>query len=308
MPEMDGFQLCQRVKEDPSTSAIPIMMVSAVRKEEAARFEGFVAGAEDYLEIPFRSEELLIKVARLIERHRAERALLKSEEEYRLLFKANPCSMYVCDRETLRFLAVNDAALNHYGYSREEFLSMTARDIRREEDVAAFLDHMNRKSAGKEDTAISIHRRKDGTLIDVEIICHEISFGNRLAYLILANDVTEKKKSEIALRESEHRYREIFDNANDIIYTHDLNGNFTSLNHTGEKLTGYSKSEVIGMNFSQVTVPEQLNVAFEMLARKLNDHEAATVYELDILSKQGKRLTLELSSRLIFRNGQPFGV
>jgi PAS domain S-box-containing protein len=308
MPEMDGFQLCQRLKEDPNTSAIPIMMVSAVRKEDAARLEGFAAGADDYLEIPFRSEELLIKVARLIERQRAQRALLKSEEEYRLLFKANPGSMYVCDRETLRFLAVNDAALSHYGYSREEFLSMTAIDIRRQEDVPAFLDHMNRKSAGQESTATSIHQRKDGTLIDVEIIRHEINFGNRPAYLILANDVTEKKKSEMALRESEHRFREIFDNANDIIYTHDLNGNFTSLNHTGEKLTGYSKSEVSGMNFSQVIVPEQIDVAFEMLARKLNDHEAATVYELDILSKQGKRLTLELSSRLIFRNGRPVGV
>ena len=113
------------------------MMVSAVRKEDAARLEGFTAGADDYLEIPFRPEELLIKVARLIERQRAERALKKSEEEYRLLFKANPCPMWLCDQQTLQFLAVNDAAIEHYGYSREEFLSMTIRDIRREEDVPA---------------------------------------------------------------------------------------------------------------------------------------------------------------------------
>ncbi|HEY6046477.1 MAG TPA: response regulator, partial [Pyrinomonadaceae bacterium] len=109
MPGMNGLELCQHLKADPKTCDIPIMLVSAVKKEDVARLEGFAAGADDYLEIPFRTEELLIKVARLIERRRAERALQKSEAEYRLLFKANPCSMYVFDEETLEFLAVNDA-------------------------------------------------------------------------------------------------------------------------------------------------------------------------------------------------------
>src|SRR6185295_8844368 len=189
MPEMNGLELCQRLKTDPHTSDIPVMLVSAVKKEDVARFEGFAAGADDYLEIPFRTEELLIKVARLIERHRAERALLKSEEQYRLLFKANPCSMYVCDEQTLQFLAVNDAALNHYGYSREEFLSMTARDIRREEDVAAFLARMSNNSGLTENAGVWTHRTKNGTLIDVEVIWHKLDFGSRPAYLVLASDV-----------------------------------------------------------------------------------------------------------------------
>src|ERR1044071_6313527 len=67
MPEMNGLELCQRLKANPETSAIPVMLVSAVRKEDAARLEGYTAGADDYLEIPFRTEELLIKVARLVE-------------------------------------------------------------------------------------------------------------------------------------------------------------------------------------------------------------------------------------------------
>ena len=93
MPEMNGLELCQRLKTDPETAAVPVMLISAVRKEDAARLEGYTAGADDYLEIPFRPEELRIKVARLVERHRAQRALQTSEEEYRLLFKANPCPM-----------------------------------------------------------------------------------------------------------------------------------------------------------------------------------------------------------------------
>ena len=110
------------------------------------------------------------------------------------------------------------------------------------------------------------------------------------------------------MRESEQRYREIFDNANDLIYTHDLKGNFTSLNETGEQLTGYSKTEALSMNFAQVVVPEQVDLARQMLGRKLHSDDAATVYELDITSKDGRRMTLELSTRLIYRDGKGVGV
>ncbi|HWP52556.1 MAG TPA: response regulator, partial [Pyrinomonadaceae bacterium] len=73
MPEMSGMELCRRLKRDSHTSGIPVLLVSAIRKEDAAMLEGFEAGADEYLRIPFRHEELLIKVARLAERHRVER-------------------------------------------------------------------------------------------------------------------------------------------------------------------------------------------------------------------------------------------
>ncbi len=308
MPEMNGLELCHRLKSDPQTASIPVMMVSAVRKEEAARLEGYTAGADDYIEIPFRHEELLIKVARLIERQRAQQALKKSEEEYRLLFKGNPCPMWLCDRETLQFLAVNDAAIAHYGYSRAEFLSMTAKDIRLSEDVAALVEHVTTSQALSESAGVWQHRKKDGTLIDVDVTWHRVEFSGHPSFLVLANDITEKKKSETALRESEERYREIFDNANDLIYTHDLKGNFTSLNETGEQLTGYSTTEALSMNFAQVVVAEQVDLARQMLGQKLRSDDAATVYELDITSKDGRRMTLELSTRLIYRDGKAVGV
>ncbi|MFY9620399.1 MAG: PAS domain S-box protein [Pyrinomonadaceae bacterium] len=308
MPEMNGLELCHRLKSDPQTASIPVIMVSAVRKEEAARLEGYTAGADDYVEIPFRHEELLIKVARLIERHRAQQALKKSEEEYRLLFKANPCPMWLCDQKTLQFLAVNDAAIGHYGYSRAEFLSMTAKDIRPSEDVPALVEHVATSTAPSASAGVWQHRKKDGSIIDVDVTWHRVEFTGHPSFLVLANDITEKKKSETALRESEHRYREIFDNANDLIYTHDLAGNFTSLNETGEQLTGYSKTEALSMNFAQVVVPEQVDLARQMLGRKLQSDDAATVYELDITSKDGRRMTLELSTRLIYRDGKGVGV
>ena len=308
MPEMNGLELCHRLKSDSNTASVPIMMVSAVRKEDAARLEGYSAGADDYVEIPFRNEEILIKIARLVERHRADLALQKSEEEYRLLFKANPCPMWLCDQQTLLFLAVNDAAVQHYGYSREEFLAMTAKEILPEEDVAGLVEHITMTTASNASAGVWRHRKKDGSVLDVDVTWHRVQFTDHAAFLMLANDVTEKKRSETALRESEHRYREIFDNANDLIYTHDLDGNFTSLNRTGEQLTGYSLAEALTMNFAQVVVAEQVELARQMLGRKLHNDDLATVYEVDIRSKEGRRITLELSTRLIYRNDKAVGV
>ena len=109
------------------------------------------------------------------------------------------------------------------------------------------------------------------------------------------------------VEESEERYRELFENANDIIYTHDLQGNFTSLNRSGERITGYTREETMKMNVADVIAPEYLNLAREMIAHKASQ-KVSTVYEIDIISKQGRRIRLEVSTRLIFREGQPIGV
>src|SRR5438874_3904486 len=124
----------------------------------------------------------------------------------------------------------------------------------------------------------------------------------------MANDVTEEKRAERALSESEGRYRELFENANDIIYTIDLAGNFTSLNRTGERLTGYSRAEALQMNISQVVAPDHLETVRSNLTRKIEANDGSTVYEADIITKSGNRLQLELSSRLVFRDGKPVGV
>ncbi len=426
MPEMNGMELCRRLKQDPHTATIPILLVSAIRKEDAALLEGFAAGADDYIEIPFRHEELLVKVARLIERHRVERryrdivehaadviytrdmdgyirsineagarffgrptleiigqplsaligeeaaardiaamkdlktfepirftdclknalgeerhlegivtiernsigeglavrgvvrdvterrqaeaALIKQNHEYRLLFESNPCPMYVCDEKSLAFLAVNQAAIEHYGYTREEFLGMTVLDIRPAGEVANLLSYLAQFTRNHDAAGEWKHKKKDGSVIDVDVNWHKLDFAGRPSYLVMATDITQKKRAEVAVLESEERYRELFENANDIIYTIDLTGKFTSLNQTGERLTGYTRAEALAMNISEVVAPEHIDFVRQNLARKLETGSTSTVYDTEIITKSGKRLPLELSSRLIYRDGQPIGV
>ncbi len=129
-------------------------------------------------------------------REEAEEALRDSEERYRLLFELNPLPMWVYDTETLRLLAVNDAAVEHYGYERDEFLAMTIKDIRPPEELPRFEDNLAAPRQPQERSGPWKHRKKDRTLIDVEIISHNITFLDRPARLVLANDVTERKRAE----------------------------------------------------------------------------------------------------------------
>ena len=241
------------------------------------------------------------------ERQRAEVALQKQNEEYRILFESNPCPMYVCAEDTLEFLAVNEAAVKHYGYSREEFLSMTVLDICPAEDVPVLLAFVGTHPERNDEASAWKHRKKDGSVIDVDINWQKLDFAGRPAYMVMANDITEQKEAGIAMRESEERYRELFENANDIIYTHDLTGNFTSLNKSGERVTGYSREEALKMNIANVLAPDYVNTARQMLARKAMS-KVSTVYELEIVSKDGRRVALEVSTRLIYAGGGPVGV
>jgi len=119
-----------------------------------------------------------------------------SEGQYQLLFERNPLPMWVYDPTTLRFLTVNEAAIRHYGYSRREFLGMTIKDIRPAEDVPALLADVKANRSTPTVTSVWRHRKKDGTLIDVEITSHEFQFGEHKTKLVLAKDITEQLHAE----------------------------------------------------------------------------------------------------------------
>ncbi len=121
-------------------------------------------------------------------------------ETYRLLFEKNPLPMWVFDVRSLYFLAVNDAALAHYGYTRNEFLRMTIKDLRPPEDVPGMMDEVRDLDSGTETIGIQRHLKRDGTIVEVEVRGNEIDFDGHRARLILAHDVTERARAERRLR------------------------------------------------------------------------------------------------------------
>jgi PAS domain S-box-containing protein len=129
-----------------------------------------------------------------------ENALLRSEERYRELFDGGPLPMWVFDVETLRFLEVNAAAIRHYGYSRDEFLAMTIKDIRPAEDVEPLIDMLRN---GARNPRIWRHRKRDGSTILVEVTAHSLPAQKRRSHLVLANDVTARFHLEEQLRQAQ---------------------------------------------------------------------------------------------------------
>ncbi|HRE13069.1 MAG TPA: PAS domain S-box protein, partial [Usitatibacteraceae bacterium] len=178
------------------------------------------------------------------ERQRAEARLRESESLYRSLFEANPHAMWVYDLESLAFLAVNDSAIRRYGYSREEFLAMTIRDIRPPEDIPRLLAAIPAAGAGYGGGEVWRHRRKDGSEILVEITSHTMDFEGRPAELVLAHEVTERVRGEIALRESEARFRRAIEEAPFPIMMHAEDGEVLAVSRAWLDITGYEAGEI----------------------------------------------------------------
>jgi two-component system, cell cycle sensor histidine kinase and response regulator CckA len=248
----------------------------------------------------------------LIERQRAEESARASERNYRLLFESNPNAMWVFDVETLRFLAVNDAAVGTYGYSSDEFLAMTIEDIRPESDIP-LLRSIVASASGMDRGGLNLagfwrHRRKDGTIIDVEVTSHAHEFEGRAARVVLALDVSERLRSEAALRESEVRYRELFENATDLIATTDLDGRITDANHAFTASVGYRLEELVGKPITELVPTEWHDELAAAREEKANDEQDATIYEHELVAKDGHCIRVEVASRLIKSDGEAVGV
>jgi PAS domain S-box-containing protein len=302
MPEMDGLEFCRRLKQDPRTVGVPVLLASAVRTGKRNSLSALTAGADDYLEMPFRRQELLVKVARLTERHRVER-------HYREIVEQAPDIIYTRDMEG-RITSINEAGARFLGRPVSELVGLRLSDLLGEDDVTEeVVSEAGEGPAAESYRSVRLVSDAQGVSHYLEAVVTLVrdAENNPTGARGVVRDITERVRAEQAMRESEERYRDLFENANDLIYTHDLRGNFTSLNKTGERITGYTRDEAMTMNIAQVVVPEQLEKARDMIARKQTD-DVSTIYELDIISKDGRRVPLEISTRLIYQAGVPVGV
>ena len=239
-------------------------------------------------------------------RKQAESALRESREQYRSLFEGNPHPMWVYDIVTLRFLAVNDAAIQHYGYSLEEFLSMTIKEIRPVEDVPFLVDTLSTLGSGLRHTGKVRHRKKDGTLIDVEVMSHGIQFGTHTARFVLLSDVTETQKTLEALRRSEEKYRDLFENANDAIFIVDSDLRYLDVNNKAVELLGFSREELLAMRILDLIPPEQVPRSSQEF-ENLRNRGAYEKFVGKVRTRDNRWLDVEVSSSAIMADGKVAG-
>jgi len=275
LPDGTGNELIAKLNEEHGKHNIPIVMLSGSGSIEIA-VETMRLGAHDYLVKSRATAADLVraignaidKVKLYRERELATKKTRVSEERYRLLFDNTPLPALVFDRETLSILAVNDFAVKHYGYSREEFLQMTLDNLdafegaSKEVVVSQFCD-----DKGLLKNIPARHTKKDGTVIDVEINCHDISFQDRDARFVIVQDITERKLAEKEREENlirEQELREQAESANRskdeflAVISHELRSPLNAM-------SGWSKMLKRGMLNEEKTIQ-----AIEVIDRNIN--------------------------------------
>ena len=226
---------------------------------------------------------------------------------YERAFARNPIPSIIYSADNLDILEANESALALYGYDCEAIRRLKLVDLfapeacrDRDELVAELSKPLNALGPVAHRTAL----KQD---LSVSMVCFAYERQELDARVAMLQDETARHIAEEALRSSEERFRELFENANDVIFLHDLKGKIIAVNRAAEYLTGYSRTEVVGQNFEELVAPEARHQTQDIIRAHLGG-SATQHYELPIVSKFGTRRFLEVSTRIIYRRGNPVGI
>lgn len=311
LADFSGLAALRLLRErDPD---VPFIIVSGTIDESVA-VEALKVGASDYV-LKGNMTRLGPAVDRSLreatERRKvraAEERLRESEERYRELVENANDVIFTIDLQG-NFTGINRAGEMISGYTKEEVQDLNMAQVLAPESLSVAFQMIRVKLEDNRATTYELEMiAKDGHRVPLEVSTRLIvQNGVPVGVQGIARDITERKEAAQALREREERYRGIFENASDLVYTHDFRGNITSANRAVELLLGYTREEAETLNIADVVVPEHLSRAREMIRRKLEDADPTT-YELDIATKEGRAITVEINSQLIYEGGQPVGI
>jgi len=310
IPGFDGMEALATARQ--SYPDIPFIFVSGTLGEEYA-VRALKNGATDYvlktnlIRLPSAVERAIKEAEERRVRRTLEHELRESEKRYRELFQSNPHPMWVYDIETLRFLAVNDTAVARYGFSRDEFLAMTIKDIRPEKDVPRLLEHVGEPLPMVNIPETWQHRTKSGELIDVETASHSLIFEGRPARAVVAYNVTERTKIEKENLEIQKFLSSIFDNIPNMIFVKEAEElRFLRLNPAGEQLIGFSENELIGKNDYDFFPKEQADFFVAKDRETLESRNRVFITDEKIRTKDGTEKILQTKKLPIFdEHGNP---
>ncbi|MGF6858741.1 sensor domain-containing protein [Paraburkholderia sp. CI3] len=239
------------------------------------------------------------------EKLRSARALVRNDERFRSLFDDHTVPMYIFDRDTLCFLAVNKAAIQQYGYTEDEFLGMTIRAIRPNSEIGRLETHLQRSADLRQShtmAGIWRHRRKDGSILSVNVSYHALNFMGRDASFVLADDVTDQINAEAEAQRSNQMLEAVIDNIPQRIFWKDLNSRYLGCNMAFARDAGLAYPE-------QVVGKSDADLAWRAFADLLTEHDREVVstgvpkmnFEVDFVIDGVHRTTV--TSKLPFTDG-----
>jgi PAS domain S-box-containing protein/putative nucleotidyltransferase with HDIG domain len=216
------------------------------------------------------------------------------------LFDHNPLPMWIYELNSLRFLAVNNSAVKVYGYSEEEFLQMTIKDIRPEEDLPLLEDNLKQeRPAFQRNSGEWRHLKKDGSILFVEITSHLIQYEGKEASFVVARDVTDRVLARKKLQENEEKTRSILDASMDAVISIDKESTVLFWNHAATDIFGFTANEMIGQKLYERIIPPQHRAGHKLGMKTYLETQVGPVINartrMTGLNKQGEELPIELT-------------
>jgi PAS domain S-box-containing protein len=311
MPKFNGLAAIALLKE--TGNDIPMIIVSGAIGEETAA-DCMRYGAHDYIMkgnlsrlVPAIERELKEAESRR-KRRLAEDTLQKSEANYKHLFDNAPAGIYQVNFRTGKFIKANDFICEYLGCRQEEITSLSPYDYLTKEGQKLLTERLNKMALGEkvpEDPEYEIVNR-NGELRWLKLNVKNIYDSEGLAGAdVVAHDITERKRAEGALRESEELFRSYLENAPDGVYMNDLEGNFLYGNRKCEEITGYRREELIGKNFLELNIlsKNSLDKAVQLIQANMEGRSTGPD-EIDLISKEGRLIPVEINTNVVQRRGQ----
>ena len=270
LPNWAGMDALAEIRK--AGNEIPFILITRILGEEIA-VECIRRGVTDYV-LKDHLARLPTVVLRALEEKTSRdarvfmvEALRQSESNSLFLFAHNPLPMWVFEKGSLQFLQVNDAALHHYGYERVEFLQMNVSELHPAEEIPEFLKMFQEGSAHERTSRQWHHRLKNGSVIDVDIFMHSMEYSGRASALMVALDITERKRAE----EERQKFFTLVENSGDFIAVADLNDNIQYVNPAGREMLGMGGAESVpGTHSIDYVIPEDLSLVHETIFPAIN--------------------------------------
>lgn len=240
------------------------------------------------------------------DRKRTEKEIIEKEQIYRTLFNNSPSGIII-ENSKGKIIDCNNAVCNIFGYTKNEFLSKHVKDLVPQAFYDEVEDNIKKILSGKTLDHIVTNVRKDGSYCFLALRESNILLPNgKTGILAMVNDITKRKEIEIALRQSEEKYRSLVENITEVIFSVDLEGKFTYISPLIKLFAGYEVEEIIGTPFTDYIHPDDLEGLVESFQKSLSG--VLEPFEFRAFNKYGEIIYIRSTSKLQYENDNPIGL